>query len=71
MQEKNSPLGDTGLILNQLCGQRKGLGLQNHHQVFPMIAKLITPANGAGHDYPIAWHPIEMIALRHFKVCFL
>lgn len=31
-----------------------------------MIAKH-TPANGAGHDYPITWHPIEMIALRHFK----
>lgn len=26
-----------------------------------------TPANGAGHDYPITWHPTEMTTLRHFK----
>lgn len=26
-----------------------------------------TPANGTGHDYPITWYPIDMIALRHFK----
>lgn len=39
----------------------EGLGLQNYHQVFP--------ANGVGHNHKITWHPIEMLDLRHFKVC--